>query len=219
MRQIAKVITLIKVEFMLDLKKPTLLVSAILQLGITALLSMLSQPNMLASVWNSIFWITLILGSIPSVSKNFTMVARGRWIFWNQIASPAEMLWGKIIYGWGQMLLLTAVNLLFFAWFLGIPVIHLGPYFAILLLVSGGISSVFTFVGAVATKAGSASFMAPVLSLPIIFPLILVGIKASLKAFNPVLVGSVYTDIYLLCSLDLLVLVLTGVLFQSLWKD
>lgn len=219
MRQIAKVITLIKVEFMLDLKKPTLLVSAILQLGITALLSMLSQPNMLASVWNSIFWITLILGSIPSVSKNFTMVARGRWIFWNQIASPAEMLWGKIIYGWGQMLLLTAVNLLFFAWFLGIPVIHLGPYFAILLLVSGGISSVFTFVGAVATKAGSASFMAPVLSLPIIFPLILVGIKASLKAFNPVLVSSVYTDIYLLCSLDLLVLVLTGVLFQSLWKD
>ncbi len=219
MRQIAKVITLIKVEFMLDLKKPTLLVSAILQLGITALLSMLSQPNMLASVWNSIFWITLILGSIPSVSKNFTMVARGRWIFWNQIASPAEMLWGKIIYGWGQMLLLTAVNLLFFAWFLGIPVIHLGPYFAILLLVSGGISSVFTFVGAVATKAGGASFMAPVLSLPIIFPLILVGIKASLKAFNPVLVGSVYTDIYLLCSLDLLVLVLTGVLFQSLWKD
>lgn len=219
MRQIAKVITLIKVEFMLDLKKPTLLVSAILQLGITALLSMLSQPNMLASVWNSIFWITLILGSIPSVSKNFTMVSRGRWIFWNQIASPAEMLWGKIIYGWGQMLLLTAVNLLFFAWFLGIPVIHLGPYFAILLLVSGGISSVFTFVGAVATKAGSASFMAPVLSLPIIFPLILVGIKASLKAFNPVLVSSVYTDIYLLCSLDLLVLVLTGVLFQSLWKD
>lgn len=204
---------------MLDLKKPTLLVSAILQLGITALLSMLSQPNMLASVWNSIFWITLILGSIQSVSKNFTMVARGRWIFWNQIASPAEMLWGKIVYGWGQMLLLTAVNLLFFAWFLGIPVVHLSHYFVILLLVTGGISSVFTFVGAVATKAGSASYMAPVLSLPVIFPLILVGIKASLKVFNPVLVGSIYTDIYLLCSLDLLTLVLTGVLFQSLWKD
>ena len=60
---------------------------------------------------------------------------------------------------------------------------------------------------------------APVLSLPVIFPLILVGIKASLKAFNPVLVSSIYTDIYLLCALDLLVLVLTGVLFQSLWKD
>jgi heme exporter protein B len=219
MRQIAKIITLIKVEFMFDLKKPTLLISAILQLGITALLSMLSQPNMLASVWNSIFWITLLLGSIQSVSKNFTLVARGRWIFWNQIASPAQILWGKIIYGWLQMLLLTGVNLLFFAWFLGIPVIHVIPYFLLLLLVTGGISSIFTFVGAVATKAGSASYMAPVLSLPVIFPLILVGIKASLKAFNPVLVSSIYTDIYLLCALDLLVLVLTGVLFQSLWKD
>ena len=219
MRQIAKIINLIKVEFTLDLKKPTLLVSAILQLGITALLSMLAQPNMLASVWNSIFWITLILGSIQSVSKNFTLVARGRWIFWNQIASPSEMLWGKMIYGWVQMLILTGVNLLFFGWFLGVPVVHIGPYFSILLLVTCGISSIFTFVGAVAAKAGSASYMAPVLSLPIIFPLILVGIKASLKAFNPVLVSSVYRDIYLLGALDLLVLVLTGVLFQSLWKD
>ncbi len=219
MGQIPKVITLIKVEFTLDLKKPTLLVSAVLQLGITALLSMLSQPRMLASVWNSIFWITLILGSIQSVSKNFTGVARGRWIFWNQCASPSEMLWGKIIYGWLHMLLLTAVNLLFFAWFLGIPVVHIRTYLWILLLVTGGISSIFTFVGAVATKAGNAAYLAPVLSLPIIFPLILVGIKASLKAFNPVLVSSVYTDIYLLAALDALVLVLTGVLFQSLWKD
>ena len=219
MRHIAKVITLIKIEFALDVKKPTLLVSAILQLGITALLSMLSQPRMLASVWNSIFWITLVLGSIQSVSKNFTLVSRGRWIFWNQCASASEILWGKMIYGWLQMIVLTTVNLLFFAWFLGIPVPLLRPYFTILLLVTAGISSIFTFVGAVATKAGSAAYLAPVLSLPILFPLLLVGIKASLKAFNPVLVSSIYTDIYLLMALNGLIWVLTGVLFQSLWKD
>jgi len=57
------------------------------------------------------------------------------------------------------------------------------------------------------------------LSLPIILPLLLVGIKASKKAFNPVLVSSVNKDILLLASLDVMILVLTGVLFQSLWKD
>lgn len=219
MRQIAKIITLIRVELLLDLKKPTVFTAAVLQLGITALLSMLTQPKILASVWNSLFWITLLLGTITSISKNFTMISRGRWIFYNQIASPSQILWSKMLYGWLNMAVLTLINLIFFTWFLGIPVVHILPYIGILLLVTGGISSVFTFVGAVATKAGGASFLAPVLSLPIIFPVILVGIKSSIKVFNPVLVSSVYTDLYLLLALNALILVLTGVLFQSLWKE
>lgn len=117
------------------------------------------------------------------------------------------------------MLLLTAINLFIFNWFMGFPVKHFNAYLGIILLVTGGISAVFTFVGAVATKAGNAGYLAPVLSLPIILPILLVGIKASTKTLNPVLVSSVYTDMFLLGALDILILVLTGVLFESLWKE
>jgi heme exporter protein B len=219
MKSIAKVYSLIRFELKLDAKKPGVIASAILQLFVTALLSMLSQPKINASTWNTLFWITLILGSINAVSKNFTLISKGRWLYLNQLSSPLEMLWSKIIYGWLNMIFLTAVNMLMFAFFMGIPVEHILPYTILLILVTGGISSVFTFIGAVATKAEGAGFLAPVLSLPIVLPFLLVGIKASTKAFNPILVSSFNTDTLLVLSLDVLVLVLISVLFTSLWKD
>lgn len=219
MKSIAKVYSLIRFELKLDTKKPGVIAAAVLQLFITALLSMLSQPKINASTWNTLFWITLILGSISAVSKNFTLISKGRWLYLNQLSTPLEMLWSKIIYGWMNMIFLTSVNMLMFAFFMGIPVEHIFPYTLLLILVTGGISSVFTFIGAVASKADGSGFLAPVLSLPIVLPFLLVGIKASIKAFNPILVSSFNTDTLLVFSLDVLVLVLISVLFNSLWKD
>ena len=63
MRSIAKVISLIKTEWALDIKKPAILSSSVLQMAVMSLLSMLStatQTGNLARTWNSLFWITLI---------------------------------------------------------------------------------------------------------------------------------------------------------------
>ncbi len=222
MRSIEKVISLIKIEWALDIKKPAILTSSVLQMAVMSLLSMLTaahQSSNLARTWNSLFWITLIFCTLQAISKNFLTVSRNRWIYWNQVAAPTQLLWSKIIYGWLSMLLLTLINFFFFSWFLGMPVIHLMAYFKILILVTGGISTVFTFIGAIASKANQAGFLAPVLSLPVILPLILLGIKASNKAFNPILMSSINKDIYMLTALNGLILVLSGILFTSLWKD
>jgi heme exporter protein B len=222
MNSIAKVISLIKIEWALDFKKPAILASAILQMAVMSLLSMLSLMSHVTNMsraWNSLFWITLIFCTLQAISKNFLSVSRNRWIYWNQVSAPTQILWSKIIYGWSTMILLTLINLSFFSWFMGMPVIHLWAYFKILILVTGGISTVFTFIGAIASKANQAGFLAPVLSLPVILPLILLGIKASNKAFNPILMSSVNKDIYMLTALNGLILVLSGILFTSLWKE
>lgn len=222
MRSIAKVISLIKIEWALDTKKPAILTSSILQMAVMALLSMLTTANQTgnhAKTWNSLFWITLIFCTLQAISKNFLTVSKNRWIYWNQMAAPTQILWSKIIYGWLTMIFLTFINFFFFGWFMGMPVIHLFAYTKILVLVTGGISTIFTFIGAIASKANQAGFLAPVLSLPVILPLILLGSKASNKAFNPILMSSVNKDIYMLTALNVLVLVLSGILFSSLWKD
>ena len=222
MRSIAKVISLIKIEWSLDLKRPAILASAILQMAVMAMLSMLSmlsQPEKAAKIWNSLFWITLIFCTLQAISKSFLTVSRNRWIYWNQLSSPGQILWSKIIYGWITMIILTLINLLLFGFFMGMPVIHMFAYIKILILVTGGISTIFTFIGAIASKANQAGFLAPVLSLPVILPLILLGIKASNKVFNPILMSSVNKDILMLTALDGLILVLSGILFSALWKE
>jgi len=219
MRSIAKVISLIKIEWSLDLKRPAILASAILQMAVMAMLSMLSQSDNSAKIWNSLFWITLVFCTLQAISKSFLIVSRNRWIYWNQLSSPGQILWSRIIYGWLTMILLTLVNLTLFGFFMGMPVIHIFAFLKILILVTGGISTIFTFIGAIASKANQAGFLAPVLSLPVILPLILLGIKASNKVFNPILVSSVNKDILMLTTLDGLILVLSGILFSALWKE
>ncbi|MGC6413545.1 MAG: heme exporter protein CcmB [Bacteroidia bacterium] len=214
-----KVQRLVQMEIALDYRKPSVIGSVILQLGVTAMLSMLSQPRITGSIWNTLFWITLILGTITAISKNFTLVSKGRWLYWNQLSSPLETLISKMIYGWISMIAMSLINLLFFAWFMGIPIIHIGNYYILLILTTGGISTVYTFIGAIASKTGNSGFLAPVLSLPLIMPLILVGIKASRKTLNPVLVSSLNKDLMLLGALDLMIIILSAVLFQALWKD
>lgn len=219
MQNFSNLVKLVRAEFQLDLKKPAVLAAALLQMATMTLLAFLSQPNINAKVWSSLFWIILIFCTLQAISKNFLGVNRARWIYFNQLSTPQNILWSKMIYGWFTMTLLTLANLLLFAFFMGFPIQHPAAYFCNLTLVVAGIGSIFTLIGAIATKANQAGFLAPVLSLPVILPLILVGMQASNKTLNPVLVSSVWNDIALVGALDGLIIVLAVILFQPLWKD
>lgn len=210
---------MVRAESQLDLKKPAVLGAAILQMATMTLLAFLSQPHINAKIWNSLYWIILLFCTLQAISKNFLGVNRARWIYYNQLASPQTILWSKMIYGWMSMVMLTFANLLLFGFFMGFPIQHPATYFLNLILVIAGIASIFTLIGAIASKANQAGFLAPVLSLPVVLPLILVGMQASNKTLNPVMVSSVYNDIALVGTLDFLIVVLAVALFQPLWKD
>lgn len=218
-KKIKNIAILVRAESQLDLKKPAVLGAAILQMATMTLLAFLSQPHINAKIWNSLYWIILLFCTLQAISKNFLGVNRARWIYYNQLASPQTILWSKMIYGWMSMVLLTFANLLLFGFFMGFPIQHPATYFLNLILVIAGIASIFTLIGAIASKANQAGFLAPVLSLPVVLPLILVGMQASNKTLNPVMVSSVYNDIALVGTLDFLIVVLAVALFQPLWKD
>lgn len=216
---VKNIAVLVQAEFRLDLKKPAVLASAILQMATMTLLAFLSQPNITPKIWNSLYWIILIFCTLQAISKNFLGVNRARWIYYNQLASPQSILWSKMIYGWASMLILTAANLLLFGFFMGFPIQHPWAYLINLTLVIGGVGSIFTLIGAIASKANQAGFLAPVLSLPVVLPLVLVGMQSSNKTLNPILVSSTFSDIALVGALDFLIVVLCIALFQPLWKD
>lgn len=218
-KKVKNIAILVRAESQLDLKKPAVLGAAILQMATMTLLAFLSQPHINAKIWNSLYWIILLFCTLQAISKNFLGVNRARWIYYNQLASPQTILWSKMIYGWMSMVLLTFANLLLFGFFMGFPIQHPATYFLNLILVIAGIASIFTLIGAIASKANQAGFLAPVLSLPVVLPLILVGMQASNKTLNPVMVSSVYNDIALVGTLDFLIVVLAVALFQPLWKD
>lgn len=210
---------LLRAEIEMDLKRPAVLAAAGLQMFALGLLCYLSNPNLPDKTWNSLFWLTIIFSTLQAVSKGFISISRSRWIYLNQLASPAAIILAKICYSWVLMIILSALNLAVFVFFMQFPVLHFLPYLGFIFLVSGGFGTVFTMISAIASKANNSGFLVPVLSLPIILPLLLVGVQGSVKCMMPILADTTYTDLLLLGSLNILLLVLTGVLFNALWRE
>lgn len=210
---------LLAAEWSSDLRRPVVLSAAGLQVLSVAMLCYLGNPNINPKVWNSLYWISLVFSTLQAVGKSFMQVNRGRWIYLNQLASPSAIILAKVLYGWGLMLLLGMANLLVFALLMDFPASHAAVYIGTLVLAGAGLGTVFTMISAIASKTPQPGFLAPVLSLPVILPMVLVGMQGSLKALNPVLVSSVYTDMMLLGALNFLMLVLAGLLFTPLWRD
>ena len=210
---------LVKGEVSADIRKPFVITAAGLQLLTIGMLCYLGNPNIQVKTWNSLFWISLIFSTFQAISRGFTGVSRNRWIYLNQLASPYLIVMSKMAYHGLLMLLFALANLLIFSMLLGYPVAHIWEYTGALFLTGLGISSIFTMISAIAGKTHQPGVIAPVLSLPVILPMILVGMQASQKALQPLLVSSVYKDLLLLAALNFLVLVLSGILFTPLWRD
>lgn len=210
---------LVRAEISQEFKKPVFIASGFLQQISVVMICYLGNLQVSKPLWNSLYWISLLFVSLQIVGKNFLGIHKNRWLYLNQLASARSLFLGKLMYGWVLITLITALNLLLFSIFLDFPVQHLIPFSIIIWL--GGLSfcTVFTFNAAIASKIPQGGFVLPVLSLPIIIPFLLVAIQGALKTLNPVLVSSVWIDVMVLLGLNVLVFVLSSVLFNPLWKD
>jgi heme exporter protein B len=82
-----------------------------------------------------------------------------------------------------------------------------------------GFASTFTMLSAISSKAGNSNLLMPVLSLPIIIPLLLIIIKASMRSMDGLDETLIYKDLGILLLFNILILSLAYILFPSIWKE
>ncbi|PCH98168.1 MAG: ABC transporter permease, partial [Bacteroidetes bacterium] len=92
--------------------------------------------------------------------------------------------------------------------------------FVISIMLGGiGLSSTFTMISAIASKADNSSVLVAILGFPIILPFLITIIKLSTNA----IVGAEWSESYqyigVLVFLNLIVVTLSYILFPYLWKD
>ena len=170
------------------------------------------------ATWNSLFWIIQLFISINAVAKSFLQESKGRMLYFYSIASPMNFILAKLLFNSLLMLIMSLLSLFLFTLFLGNPTEKAGPFIGLVLLGGWGLSLVFTFLAAIAAKAQQNAAIMAVLGFPIIIPQLLLLIRLSKAAFNPVLIMPV-TSILLLVALDIMIIILAVILFPFLWKD
>lgn len=171
-----------------------------------------------SKVWNGLFWVIQLFICINAVAKSFLQESRGRMLYFYSLASPRDFVLAKLLFNSLLMLVMSLLSLFLFALFLGNPIEKAGPFIGLVLLGGWSLSLVFTFLAAIAAKAQQNAAIMAVLGFPIIIPQLLLLMRLSNAAFNPVLTIP-YTSVLLLVALDLMVVTLAVILFPFLWRD
>lgn len=102
---------------------------------------------------------------------------------------------------------------------LGLPVTQVGLYVFLSCIGSISLSAVFTFLSAIASRAGQNAALMAILGFPIIIPILMMLSNLSLKAISPVYQPGWWLLGLALLLLDILVIILGVILFPFLWKE
>jgi len=216
-----KVIALLLKDVLLEFRQKHSFYGILLYIASTVFVLYLTMPDTPeSSVWNSLFWVIQLFVCVNAVAKSFLQENKGRMLYFYSIASPIQFIAAKLIFNMGLMLIMSLISLGLFVTFLGSPVGNFQLFIGITILGGTGISLVFSLMSAIAAKAQQNAALIAILGFPVILPQLLILIKLSKSAFGEIFKdGAVLQLAGLTILMDLLVIVLSVILFPYLWKD
>ena len=168
--------------------------------------------------WNGLFWIIQLFISINAVAKSFLQESKNRMLYYQSIAGPVNFILAKLLFNSVLMLVMSAISFILFALFMKFPVERTAVFLGLVFLGGWSLSLVFTFLAAIAAKAQQNAAIMAILGFPIIIPQLLILMKVSGTVFDTATAIPVL-NILLLFGSDVLVVLLSVILFPFLWKD
>ena len=213
---------LVKKEIQMEWRQKYAIHGLLLYLASTIFVCYLSfkakQQAINPITWNTLFWLIILFIAVNAIGKSFTQESKQRNIFYYSIVSPEAVIYSKIMYNALVMIGISLVGILFYSWVMGNPVGNLPLYLLSLLLGSIGFSATLTMVAGIAAQGENSATLMSVLSFPIIIPLLLLLLKLSNSAMDGISIQENWDEMATLASLDVIVMVLSGILFPYIWR-
>jgi heme exporter protein B len=210
---------LVKKDILLETRQQYTFYGVLLYVASTVFVVYLTTGQPEEQTWNALFWIVQLFVSVNAVAKSFLQDSKGRMLYYYTISGAVNYIISKLIFNALLMLIMSLLTLLIFSLLLGNPIIYFFKFLMISFLGGIGLSFVFTFLAAIAAKAQQQSALMAIMGFPIVIPQLLLLGKISSKAFSDALQTGWWQMVLLLVSLDVLIVMLSLILFPFLWKD
>jgi heme exporter protein B len=124
-----------------------------------------------------------------------------------------------MIFNSALMLLMNLISLFLFILLLGSPLAHPFLFLGISCFGACSISLVFSFLAAIAARAEQNAALMAILGFPLIIPQLMLMMRLSTLAFSDIFQSGLASIVLLLVSFDVMVVLLSVILFPFLWKD
>jgi heme exporter protein B len=201
----------------LELRQRSFVFQSALYALSTAYIASLSFPNgTTAQTWNGLLWITLAFNSITANTHGFDREAGPRYHYLLGLVRPESLFLAKCALSIGIGLSLALLNLFLFSVFLGWPAQNGLGYMIHSIIGAAGFGVLLTTTSALASRTGRNLGLMAVLSLPLLIPSLLIGVRGG-ERFALGLPAYEYSLGSL--GLGLLAGALGYLLFPYLWRD
>jgi heme exporter protein B len=219
LRQSRQIITLFKKDILLEFRQQYSFYGVLLYVASTifALYLAMGQPE--STVWNGLFWMMQLFICVNAIAKTFLQEGKGRQLYFYSLCSPVHFILARMLFNATLMLLMNVISILLFYLLLGSPLTHQFLFLGISCFGACSISLVFSFLAAIASRAQQNAALMAILGFPLIIPQLLLLMRLSTLAFSDVYQSGLFSIIGLLICFDVLVILLSVILFPFLWKD
>ena len=199
-------------------------VSALLMFVVTTIaiiLFSLGSESASADALSGMLWVVIFFAAMSGLSRTFVMEEeRGTTLTLQLTAPPAAVFFGKLLFNLALVTGINAVTVVLYALFINGFVIRTMSIFVVTVaLGSIALAAASTVIAAIIARANTKGTLYPVLSFPIMLPLLLSVIEATRKASEGAFFGEAGGEFQLLISYIVVVVVSSSMLFEYIWKD
>ncbi len=167
------------------------------------------------------FWVVVFFAAMSGLSRTFVSEEeRGTTMTLQLVASPSVVYFGKLLFNISLTLLLTcAITVLFVLVFPGFIVRSVETFLLTVFLGSVGLASASTILAAIIAKANARGTLYPVLSFPVLIPLLMTVMKATAGALEGDSIAQSLGEFQILISYIMVMTAGSYLLFDSVWND
>jgi heme exporter protein B len=181
----------------------------------------LGQEAAPAEVLSGMLWVVIFFGAMSGLSRTFVMEEeRGTAMTLQLLAPPSAVYFGKLLFNIVLVIALNVFTVLLYLFLISGFVIHSAGVFVLTIaLGSLGFASAATVIAAIIARANTKGTLYPVLSFPIVLPLLITVIDATRSATEGVPLEEAGGVFQFLISYIVVLTTLSYLLFEYIWKD
>ncbi|MDQ1265976.1 MAG: heme exporter protein [Bacteroidota bacterium] len=189
--------------------------------AVTMLIFSIAGQTPSKGIASGLLWVVMFFGAMTGLSKSFVSEEdRGTSLYLQISAISGAVYLGKLLF---NILLSLSLNiftsLLFLLFIDSFRISSFGIFLSVLFIGSIALASATTIISAIIARANSKNTLFPVLSFPVLLPLIMLGVETTLMSLE----GGAYSDaagnLQAIAAYSGIMITASFLLFDFIWKD
>lgn len=173
------------------------------------------------NIFAGMFWVVVFFSAMSGLSRTFVSEEeRGTTLILSLIAHPTTIILGKLLFNLVLIFFInTIIAVLYYTLFSDFVIRNFEMFLYAFVLGNIGIAASSTIIAAIISKANAKGTLYPVLSFPVLLPLILMLIELTKFSVEGKPVSDASAEFLVLISYDVIMITASIMVFDIIWRD